>query len=378
MRRHLYRAAFTAVGFVLLSRVSFGQDLEKRVQVLYQEAARAEKQGSIDQAIRDYRAIVSLNPRLAPAYSNLGRLYWQKGDLTDAIATLKHACELNPRLEAPDAMMGFCYYQMRNFTAAQQELSNALRLNPTDRNVKLFLARSLVATGDFERAKSLLEQLQKEDPKNLQVLFSLGMVYAKLAKSNLMAIEKIDPDSYLVEVLLARADEAQELYSDAAEHYKKAIEKAPVPDVPDLYYHYAHVLWLGGRFQEALTEYRRVLKLNPYDYRASWEASRILLPSSPREALRLADKALNLKPDIPEALEVRGSALLALGDPQKALEDLKDAAALMPGDAQVHFQLAKAYRQLGAGHEATIQLGIYERMQEQSHSPKAKNASAIQ
>jgi tetratricopeptide (TPR) repeat protein len=350
------------------------EDTGGRIQLLYQDAVRSEKQGRIDQAIGDYQAITRLNPKLAAAYNNLGRLYWQKGNLEAAITTLKHACKLNPALAAAHAMIGFSYYEMRHFTAAQRELAEALKLRPTDRNVKLFLARSMEAAGDFEGAMELLDQLRKEDPRNPEVLFSLGSVYAELAKSTLTAIQTIDPNSYLVEVLLARSDEAQELYSDAAVHYNKAIEKAPIPNVPDLYYHYGHVLWLAGHFQEALAEYRRVLELNPYDYRACWEASRILLPSSPKEALRLANQALKLKPDLPEGLEVRGSALLALGDPQKAINDLERSADLEPGDPQVHFELAKAYRQVGMPQQAKIQFSIYEQLQEKSHTPAGKDA----
>ena len=374
MRKYVKTGVLISLVSLSFSVASPAQDVGSRIQLLYQDALRAEKQGRTDQAIQDYQAIIRLNPKLAAAYNNLGRLYWQKGNLGDAITTLKRACELNPGLTAPHAMMGFAYYQMRNFTAAQRELAEALKLNPTDRNVKLFLARSLAAAGDFNGALRLLEQLRREDPKNSEVLFSLGNVYAKLAESALTAIQKVDPNSYLIEVLLGRSDEARELYSDAAKHYKKAIEKAPGPDVPDLYYHYAHTLWLSGHFQQALAQYRRVLTLNPYDYRASCEASRILLPSSPREAFRLADEALKLKPDIPEALEVRGSASLALGDPQKAVEDLKKSAALEPGNAQVHFELAKAYRQVGMTQEASTQLGIYERLQEESHNPEKQSS----
>ncbi|HLJ91132.1 MAG TPA: tetratricopeptide repeat protein, partial [Candidatus Angelobacter sp.] len=185
------------------------EDTGGRIQLLYQDAVRSEKQGRIDQAIGDYQAITRLNPKLAAAYNNLGRLYWQKGNLEAAITTLKHACKLNPALAAAHAMIGFSYYEMRHFTAAQRELAEALKLRPTDRNVKLFLARSMEAAGDFEGAMELLDQLRKEDPRNPEVLFSLGSVYAELAKSTLTAIQTIDPNSYLVEVLLARSDEAQ-------------------------------------------------------------------------------------------------------------------------------------------------------------------------
>jgi Flp pilus assembly protein TadD len=69
-----------------------------------------------------------------------------------------------------------------------------------------------------------------------------------------------------------------------------------------------------------------------------------------------------LKPDVPEALTVRGRALIALQRPKEAIDDFKKAIALDPQDAATHFQLARAYRQAGLAHEADAENAIFERM----------------
>jgi tetratricopeptide (TPR) repeat protein len=360
---------------LVLANRSASQSVEKdnRIQQLHAEAKAEEALGNLENAVQKYLGILQLDPKLPAAHNNLGKLYFQQARFSEAIKTLKRACELDPDLAAPRALRGLSFYQMGDFVTARQELQTALKLNPSDRNAKLFLARSLIELEDRTGALKLLLELQQDDPRNAEVLFTLGSLYSSLAETTLGAIQTVDPNSYLIEVLLARYAELKQVYADAIEHYQRAIQKAP--DVSDLYYRYAHALWASGDFQKALTEFRRALTVNPYDYRASWEAARILLSDNPEEAFRLSNRALELKNDIPGALAIRGRALLALRRPKEALEDFKRATALNPEDATIHYQLARAYRQLGQLEEAAKETAIHERMQKEAHTPKEEKTS---
>jgi tetratricopeptide (TPR) repeat protein len=362
------RAGALVLAILVLVTGAVSQKVPDCAQLLYEEAKLEEQSGHIDQAIQKYLDIIKLDPRLAYAHNNLGRLYFQQGQLQEAIKPLKRASELNPKLEPPHAMLGFTFFQLGDFEGARREFKIASQLDPTDINVKLFLARSLVELQDFSGAAEMLEKLQKEDPKNTEALYTLGGVYSVLAYRTLSQIQAVDPNSYLIEVLLGRFAETKQIYPDAAEHYKKAIERAP--DVPDLYYRYAHALWAGGDSENALVQYKNALERNPYDYRAEWESARILLSNNPEEALRLANLALTLKADVPEALTVRGRALLALQKPKDAIDDFKKAIALDPHDASTHFQLARAYRQAGLTREADTENAIFESMDKEAHAAR--------
>jgi tetratricopeptide (TPR) repeat protein len=105
---------------------------------------------------------------------------------------------------------------------------------------------------------------------------------------------------------------------------------------------------------------------------------KIGLSSSPEDAFHLADRALHLKPNISEALTIRGRAALALRKPADAVEDFRKASKLDPGDATNHFQLARAYRQLGLTAQAEDETAIYVRMQGEAHSPKEDQQAAPQ
>jgi len=375
MKADVKTGTLLVVLLITITPGSPSQDLEHRIRQLDAEARAEERQGHPEAAIQKYQEILKLDSKVIVAYNNLGRLYYEQGQFQEALDPLKRAAELDPRLEPPRALMGFCFYQMSNFVEARREFQTALRLSPGDGAAKLYLARSLLELQDVKGAIKLLEQLQQEDPKNVEVLFSLGWAYSGLAVSTLDAIQKIDPNSYLTEFLRGKYAETKQVYPEAAEHYKNAIAKSP--NQPELHYCYAHTLYASGEFPQALQEYRHVLEMNPYDYRASWEAARIVLPDDPQEAFRLANQALELKPGSYGALTVRGRALLALGKTSQAIEDFKQAAAMNPQDAAIHFQLARAYAKLGMTQEAQVETAIYERIQSEAHFPTSGEAPAV-
>jgi len=369
-----FKISLLALALLGVSGRLGAQDAGDHVAALDAEARAAETQGHLDVAIEKYQQVLELYPKLPAVYNNLGRLYYRAGRFRDAIEPLNHAAELDRTLEAPHAQLGFCFFQLGDFASARREFEVALKLSPSDGVAELFLARSLLELRDVKGAVKLLDQLHDADPNNVEVLFSLGWAYADLSVATLGAIQKADPDSYLIDVLQGKYAEVKQAYAEAAEHYKRALAKSP--NQPDLCYDYAHALWASGSFPAALSQYRHALELNPDDYRASWEAARVALVDNPQEALELATRSLELKPDTAEALAIRGRALLALGKPSSAVDDLKKATALDPNNPGYYFQLARAYRQVGHVDQANDAAANYERLQRQAHSTPAEDAQA--
>jgi tetratricopeptide (TPR) repeat protein len=289
---------------------------------------------------------------------------------------LKKASDLEPNLAAPRALLGFSYYQLGKFQDARRELARAKQLAPTDENVKLFLARSMIEVGDLKGAQTLLEQIHQQDPDNEEALYTLGSLYSVLAQSAFGRIQQVAPDSYLLELLLGKASEARQIYADAAEHYKLAIARAP--EMPELYYDYAHALAQAGNPAEALAAYKRALELNPYDYKSAREEAALVVEQNPEEALSLINRSLSLQPDNPEALITRGRALLALSRNEEALASLKKASTLNPDSETVHFQLARAYRKAGLKQEAQQEDLVYERLQKEASEETLQKAAQNQ
>jgi tetratricopeptide (TPR) repeat protein len=360
---------YLATLLLLTSSMSIAQD--DRVSVLYSEAHSAETTGQYAVAIEKYQQIVRLAPDLAAAYNNLGRLYYQQGQLEEAVHALSRACELDAKLAPPRALLGFAYFQMGDYKASSRELAIASKLNPADRNVSLFLARSLLKSGELRQAEHLIESLEKESPDNPEVLYTAGQIYSDLAESVIGKIQTVDPNSYLIEVLLAKVSAAKDLWSDAAEHYKRAIDRSP--KISELYYQYGHALWASKNDQGALEAFHHAISLDAYDSRATWEAGRIELTRDPADALRLVTRALQIDPNIPEALKIQGQALLTLHRPKEAIDALQKASVADPEDDSVHFHLARAYHQAGFADKAAKEDAIFQQMEDESHNAKNPN-----
>ena len=64
------------------------QSTDSRVEDLYNQARAFQNHGDIVAAISTYESILKIAPRLAPAYNNLGALYFRQGDYQNAAAML--------------------------------------------------------------------------------------------------------------------------------------------------------------------------------------------------------------------------------------------------------------------------------------------------
>src|ERR1700677_2165140 len=99
---HQVRLLLAPLSFVVLMAASaFAQsaadnEVTPQVQTLYAQAKAAQQRGDNAAAIEKYRAMLKLAPHLAPAYNNLGRLYFNEHDYAQAVQALKQGLELNP------------------------------------------------------------------------------------------------------------------------------------------------------------------------------------------------------------------------------------------------------------------------------------------
>jgi tetratricopeptide (TPR) repeat protein len=325
------------------------------------QAKNAEENGQLDSAIQKYDEIVHLDPNLPLVQNALGRLYFRKGRYPEAISALERSLQLDGQLISARSLIGVAYYQLGKYSEAKSFLSDALRLNPRDRDIKFCLARSLYELNDFVGAAELFRDIQSGEPQNTAVLYALGLTYMRLAGSELETLQRSNPDSYLVDLLLGKSAEAANDYPEAIRQFKIAISKQP--QVLGLHYEIGNAYALSGQYPAAIQEFRSELKVNPYDYRASSQVAELLLKDSPEEALQLANSALALQPDFWQALFVRGQAYLELKDPERAIEEFKKVVSLAPDERPPHYQLAKAYRELGDEPKAEAELAIFDRLQ---------------
>jgi Flp pilus assembly protein TadD len=86
------------------------------------------------------------------------------------------------------------------------------------------------------------------------------------------------------------------------------------------------------------------------------------------EGLKELSRAIEINPDLYEARVALGRALVARGRAAEAIEHLRRAAELAPGNPEPHYQLSLAYRRLGRRAESEAESETVRRIHESRRS----------
>ncbi len=156
--------------------------------------------------------------------------------------------------------------------------------------------------------------------------------------------EKKYPDDHILQYDLGLLYYRREKYDEAIDHYKKALEISPDfgPAMNSLANAYA-----GKKdWDQAIIHYKKVINDmlyatphfayaglgNAYYYKGDLERS--------EENYK---QALSIKSDFVSALQGLSETYIAMGRVPEAVEKLEKAVRLLPENAALHFQLARAY-----------------------------------
>jgi tetratricopeptide (TPR) repeat protein len=96
-------------------------------------AAEHLQQGKVEQAIRECKAVLTADPRSAPAHMLLGLAYIAKGSsdmVADAKAELQQALDLDPELLMARFYLARLYFDQGLSEKAQGQLERGLKQNP--------------------------------------------------------------------------------------------------------------------------------------------------------------------------------------------------------------------------------------------------------
>jgi tetratricopeptide (TPR) repeat protein len=319
--------------------------------------------------------MIKLAPNLAPAYNNLGILYFNLHDYTHAAEVLKRGLQLKPDMPTASAMLGVCYFQLGADEKAEPLLRAALRAKPTDDNVEMILVHILINLKKYEEAVVHLQDFLKRNPKDQQAWYMLGKSYLQLSEGALEKIDEIDPNSVVAHEIAGEIDESMHNYDLALVEYKKAVDIDP--QLPGTHMHLANAYWLIGKWESAQTEFEAELKNDPNNCTAYWKIGNAMLEANnpSEDALSELNHAVELCPTLMQARVDRARALIRLGKHKDALSDLLIAEKDSPAEPTIHFLLASVYRAQGATGEAQQEMQIYSRLLRDARETVAGHAN---
>lgn len=346
------------------------------VQTLYAQAQAATAANRSDQAIQDYRRILRLDPTIAPAYNNLGRLLFNLGRFSEAVPVLTKGLELAPEMHPAQIMLGASLFQLQQPEKALAPLQAGVAAMPADRFARITLARTLIALNRPADAITELDALLAADKKDQEAWYLLGKLHLQLSQQALAEVQRIDPNSTLALEMNGEIMESMQNTSGAVDAYKQAIAAAPGNPTPlqhlaDLYFH-------TGDWQHARESFQSLLAKEPDDCFNHWKLGTALDELTDTTiALAEINKALEQCPKLPQAHAERARLLLRAGKPADALPDLQTAEKAAPDEASVQRLLAQTYRALGNKPAADAANQRFLALEQQARQQQEQKATRV-
>ena len=192
--------------------------------------------GQTEEAARELGEAVRLSPGFAAAHNNLGLILSRvPGRRDDAIAQYEEALRLDPNIPEAHANLGNALADIPGRRGeAIGQFQEAVRLNPDYADAHFYLANALVQSGRMGDAVRQYEEALRARPAFAEADSNLGM-------------------------LLCRTGDLR----DGLEHIEAAIRVRP--DFAQAHFARGAALLQLGRKDEAVLEYRTVLRLHPGD-----------------------------------------------------------------------------------------------------------------
>ena len=159
------------------------QNLEKAEGYAYL-ASLYQQHSKIEQAIRQYRVALTVDPRFTPAYHHLAELYIQRRDLKQATDVYRGALRQMPEDAQTRVMLAQLYKERNQMKEAIEQLDIAQKLLEASvkqgATIKHLEILSLVyaAKGLYGKAEAVVKEMIKSAPNNPQYQNQLNAIRA--------------------------------------------------------------------------------------------------------------------------------------------------------------------------------------------------------
>lgn len=243
---NIHRSAYAEfhIGGLFLSRNSLREALEhydrsieldpNQTSSLVNRAVTLVQMGRYDEAVQDYSRVITLDPQDARALKNRGQIYSDLGQPELAEKDYAEAIRSDPSMEDTYILRAALSVEYGDHVSALRDLDTVIAMNP--RNSAAYRGKGLAsaAAGNYRTAL-----------RNMNVAIEL---------------EPHDEISYMSRALIFFAAGQ---YQDAIDDFSKYIE-SDGKELPDARFRRGTALVMLGRFEEARTDLKAALAIDPF------------------------------------------------------------------------------------------------------------------
>ena len=330
------------------------------------KAAEYLKAKDPDSAVKEFDAVLVLDPKNAEAYANLGVVAFFRHDYQNASQSLRKAVAIDPSLVKSQALLGICARRLGDPSARVllEKSFSKLKDKSLRLQVGLELASLCDQQGDTGATASVMRSLVDLDPDNVDVLFTAQRVYTELADDTLNKLAVLAPGSARMQQVIAeRLVNGGDLPS-AIEHYKKALQIDP--RLPGVHFELGEAILQSAphdpRTQaDAEKEFEAAEAIDGDAAKAECGLGAIAASQSDLDrAFAHYQRAYKLAPSEVEAQLGLARLLMMQQKPQEAIKYLQDAIRIDPLNSEAHYRLALEYRRLQMDDRAQKEMHLFQ------------------
>ena len=223
-------------------------------------------QGRSNEAIKEYKTALRLDPNYATAHNNLGSIYVDQGLLDEAIKEYKTALRLDPNYATAHNNLGSIYVDQGLLDEAVKEYKTALRIKPDYVDAHNNLGNAYAAQGSLDDAIREYQLAIELESEHVTAYFNLGLTYynkglSDLAISSYKEALRIDP--YDTDVLnnLGNVYIRKGLLGEALNIYKEVLKIDF--DSSIAHYNLGLTYKKKGLYNKAGHEFQEALRIDP-------------------------------------------------------------------------------------------------------------------
>ena len=135
--------------------------------------------GTNEDAIKEFQAVLKKDSKHALAYVGLGQASFQMKKYEEAAKHLQKATELDPKLWKDHNLLGVIYDYKKRHQKAAQEYRTAIALKPDNGSSYNNLGVSYSLQGDYKLAKEAFKEALKNTTASGKIYNNLGLVLAQ-------------------------------------------------------------------------------------------------------------------------------------------------------------------------------------------------------
>src|SRR5688500_12536972 len=326
---------------------------------IYLIAKLDQQDGRVDDAIKNYVMVQSLNPSYAAASINLGNIFLEANRLAEARQHFAAALKIDANSPAAHYGLGQVALSERNYAEAVKYFERTLAIVSAATRVHYSLAMAYRGLGELEKAKANLRSqgtvgVRVADPlvDQLQEIIQgerLHLIRGRLALEAKRYAEAVDefrkavaarPNSVTGRVNLGAALNLVGDLPGAIEQFEAVLRIAP--ENANAHYNLGVLLGKQNRHQEAITHLQFVLRSNPRDSSARFVLAQAYLRSEQRDsALEEFTRTVEADPSNEQALSGQVQLLFQKKQYKQALDSLEKSHASFPDKTATTITLAR-------------------------------------